>query len=106
MISALDPFQPVASLGVMSHLFVIEDELHAEQCGEFPSFDDALSELRRRAEMPWNEPPNQCPCTSWRTCARHYEVIEYDNSSTPWRLLKSTPALRLSADGAQWEKDF
>ncbi len=94
------------SPGAASRLFVIEDELHAEQSGKFSSFDDAVRELRRRADMPWNEPPNQCPCTNWQTCARHYEVVEYDESSVPWQLLKSTPVLRVSADGAQWEQDF
>lgn len=99
------PQLPTIEFG-MSRLFVIEDEIHAELCGEFSSFSKALNELRRRAEIPWHIPPNQCPCTSWQTCARYYEVREYDSSSAPWLLLKSTSVLRISADGAQWEQDF
>ncbi len=89
----------------MASIFVIEDDLHAELCGEFATFEAALEELRRRAGIPWNVPPNQCPCTSWRTCARDYVVIEYNNASVPWRQVKTTPALAVSADGAHWDID-
>ncbi|HRE58410.1 MAG TPA: hypothetical protein PLW09_11365 [Candidatus Kapabacteria bacterium] len=45
--------------------FIIEDEFHAEQQGEFKTFKDAFSELQQRANIPWNEIPNRCPCTNW-----------------------------------------
>ena len=48
--------------------FIIEDEFHANWCGEFGAFADALAEIRRRAALPWGEGPNSCPCQSWRTC--------------------------------------
>ncbi len=59
-------------------LFVIEDELHSEQHGEFPSFIQAIDELRRRAAIPWNQEPNRTPCTSWKTMcgAEGYEKTE------------------------------
>lgn len=40
----------------MSSIFVIGDEIHAEQSGEYSSFDEALDELRRRADIPWDQP--------------------------------------------------
>ena len=41
-------------------MFVIEDESHAEpQSGVYQTFDDALKELRRRAEISWDKEPNQ-----------------------------------------------
>ena len=43
--------------------------------GEYTTFADALSELERRANLPWNEPPNLAPCTNWRNCGRRYEII-------------------------------
>ena len=69
-------------------MFVIEDDLHADQQdGSFASFEDAIEELERRAGIPWDEEPNQAPCLNWRTCGRHYVVIEYDASSQPWKEL-------------------
>jgi hypothetical protein len=87
-------------------MFVIEDELHAEPQGEFESYEDALDELRRRAAMPWDRPPNVAPCTSWRTCGRTYEVVEYDARQTPWRELQRVLVLEMSAAGARWETSF
>jgi hypothetical protein len=85
-------------------MFAIEDESHAEPQGEFSSFEEALAELRRRAAMPWDQPPNVAPCSSWKTCGRNYEIIEYDTSHTPWRQLARFPILEVSAKGPRWEK--
>ena len=65
--------------------FLIEDESHAEHVSVHDSLADAARELRRLAEIPWDQEPNRCPCTSWRTCSREYEVIEYDTASNPWK---------------------
>jgi hypothetical protein len=68
-------------------MFRIEDERHAEpQEGDFDSFASAVAELKRRAEMRWDEAPNVAPCTNWKDCGRSYEVVEYDTSSHPWTL--------------------
>lgn len=84
-------------------MFVIEDEQHAEpQAGEFRSIADAVSELKRRAMLPWDQPPNVAPCTSWRTCRRTYEVIEYDTSARPWKELRRIPYQEISSTGVQW----
>jgi hypothetical protein len=64
-------------------MFLIEDEIHAEPQGQFASFDEAMVELTRRAEVPWDQPPNVAPCLSWKTCGREYVVIEYDDSRVP-----------------------
>ena len=84
-------------------MFIIEDELHAEQQdGEFTSFQEALVELKRRAALPWDRSPNVAPCTSWRTCGRKYEIIEYDDSTRPWKQLSCVAMLEISAKGARW----
>jgi hypothetical protein len=80
-------------------MFVIEDELHAEwQEGQFETRQLAISELRRRAAIPWNEDPNRAPCTSWSTCGRQYVLIEYDGSTELTREL----ILEISPAGARW----
>lgn len=83
-------------------MFVIEDERHAEQIGQFSSRADAMEELSRRASTPWDQQPNVAPCTGWRTCGRTYEVIEYDTSRQPWRELGRAVTLDISADGVRW----
>ena len=89
----------------MPKCFAIEDESHAEQVGEFASLDQAWAELERLASVPWHEPPNVAPCTSWQTCGRTYEIIEYETSETPWQVLRRLDALRISAKGVVWGSD-
>lgn len=84
-------------------MFVIEDELHAEQQdGEFATFEDALSELKRRSSIPWDHEPNQAPCTAWRTCGRQYVVIEIDQLDASWKEVSRTDVLEVSAKGVTW----
>jgi len=87
-------------------IFVIEDELHAEQHGEFPSFQQAIAELRRRARIPWDQDPNKAPCMNWQDCGRTYEVVEYDNTHSPWRKLRCVAVLEVSASGIKWPHGF
>lgn len=86
-------------------MVIIEDEAHAEPQGEFSSIGDAVSELKRRADIPWDEYPNRAPCMSWRTCGRRYEIVEYDNSHLPWTELRRIAALDVSAAGVVWATD-
>ena len=86
-------------------IYIIEDERHAEWCGEFSSFNDALEELKRRSGIPWDKKPNICPCTNWKNCGRNYEIVEFDNSTKPWKEHSRTPALDVSAGGVLWGKD-
>ena len=84
-------------------MFKIEDESHAEpQKGEFDSFEAAMNELKSRAQLPWDEAPNRCPCTSWKTCGRNYQIIEYDDSTIPWKELDRHDVLTVSAQGVIW----
>jgi hypothetical protein len=86
-------------------MFVIEDEAHADQIGEYATFEEAIAELRRRAALPWDEAPNVAPCRSWRTCGRRYQIIECNPSTVPWTELRCLPALDISARGAKWLLD-
>lgn len=83
-------------------MYVIEDEAHAEWRGQFRTRQQALAELQRLAALPWDQEPNRAPCTSWKNCSRRYELIEYDDSVTPWRELSRTLLLEISASGTQW----
>jgi hypothetical protein len=84
-------------------MFLIEDEWHAEPLdGRFETRAQAIGELRRIASIPWNEPPNRAPCTSWMTCGRRYELIEYDETTLSWTELSRVTILEISADGVKW----
>jgi len=87
-------------------MYVIEDELHSEHIGQFPTLELALAELRRLAALPWDQAPNQAPCTSWATCGRAYELIEYDSASESSRALRRIPALTVSSRGVVWAADM
>lgn len=83
--------------------FAIEDESHAEWCGDsFETFDEALEELKARAKLPWDEEPNLCPCSNWETCGRRYEIVELDDSSSPMKEVSRVFVLEISARGVVW----
>ncbi len=90
----------------MKSIFVLEDDLHAEWAGEYETFELALAEIRRRAQIPWNEKPNRAPCMSSFTCGRCYCIEEYDNSTHPWTRIKSTPVLEIDSKGVRWKPGF
>ena len=83
-------------------MFIIEDERHAEWVGEYGTREEAVAELQRLSKVPWDQTPNQAPCTGWETCGRSYELVEFDAASTPWRELQRQPALNVSRAGAEW----
>lgn len=67
-------------------MFIIEDEQHAEpQEGKYDTIESAIAEFKRRSEIPWDSSPNRCPCMGWEKCQRKYEIIEYNDSSIPWK---------------------
>ena len=83
-------------------MFVIEDELHHEQVGELQTWEGAVAELRRLAEIPWDQEPNRAPCTGWKACGRHYEIVEYDITQTPRSEICRIHALEISANAVTW----
>ncbi len=84
-------------------VFVIEDESHAEWCGKFASYEEALRELKVRAKLPWDMEPNKCTCTSWETCGRNYIIIEFENSKgESWEELSRSLILSVSSQGTVW----
>jgi hypothetical protein len=87
-------------------VFVIEDEIHASPRGSYATFEDVVAELRRLSRIPWDEPPNRAPCTSWRTCGCIYEIIEYDDTQGDWNELRRLRALEVSATGVIWSRQF
>jgi hypothetical protein len=87
-------------------MFVIVDEVHAEWCGQFHTFEQALADLETRSRISWDCKPNVPPCTSWGTCRRRYVIVEFDDSREPWRQISRTPVLTVSSKGASWDKGF
>jgi hypothetical protein len=87
-------------------IFIIEDERHAEPQGEFSSIQNAIAELTRRAKISWDQVPNRAPCMSWKTCGRAYELIEYDDTHSPWKELRRVAVLEVSASGIKWSPGF
>lgn len=83
-------------------MFVIEDEIHADWHGQYANFEDAMIELRRRASIPWDQPPNVAPCTDWKTCGREYAIIEFDVSSSPWKQMRRVSVMEVTASGVKW----
>ena len=84
-------------------MWVIEDELHSERLGEFETRDEAIGVLVELAKRPWDEAPNQAPCTAWRTCGRNYELVEFHTSeSGNRRQVQVIPALTISAEAVHW----
>lgn len=90
----------------MPVLFVIEDEVHAEKSSEHLTLHEAMGRLKELAVIPWYQEPNKAPCTSWRTCGRHYELVEYETAAHPWEELFRTPALKINAEGSFWESEY
>lgn len=86
--------------------FSIEDDVHAEWQGDYASLDDALSELQRRSNLSWDEKPNVCPCTGWKTCERLYTITEYDTSDTTWTPLSEHEVLTISHKVVLWHEGF
>ena len=87
-------------------MFIIDDELHAEPQGDFASFSDALAELHRRASIPWDHAPNRAPCMSWESCGRSYEIVEYDDTQSPWQVIRRVSVLEITAAGIKWAAGF
>lgn len=87
-------------------MYIIEDEAHAEWCGEFTTKEEAMHELRARSLTLWDQAPNVCPCMSWRTCGREYSILEFNTSVEPWEELSRMPVLSVSSREVKWEPNF
>lgn len=84
-------------------MFVIEDELHADSMGRFPELSLALAELDRLSKIPWMEWPNVPPCGNLEKCGRRYELVDYDDTQTPWIELRRIEIFEITAKGIQWK---
>ena len=86
----------------MSSKYVIVDDSHGEQFGSFDSFEAAWAELRRLADIAWNVEPNLTPCSSWETCSREYEIVEFDVSSSIWLEVNRVRGVEIGSKGVIW----
>ena len=87
-------------------MITIEDRIHCQRVAECETLDEAISELRYLASIPWDQAPNRAPCKSWRTCGRDYELREVDDTQVPWKTLRRVFALKLSRNGVIWASDL
>lgn len=85
---------------------VIEGSIHCERIDECESFEAAIARLRELAYLPWDHEPNRASCMSWRTCGREYQIIEYDDSATPWTVVREADVLKVSASAVEWIPGF
>ena len=86
--------------------FSIEDEVHAEWQGDFLSFEAAMEELVRRAKLAWDQPPNRCPCSGWKTCERIYTITEFEVGDSQLKVINESEVLTVSSKGAVWFDGF
>ena len=84
--------------------YFIYDDVHCDMHGRFVTFEEALTELKTRANIPWNEEPNRAPCTSWRTCSRDYSIakMDYDYHTKMWKQVERTSIVDISSSGVVW----
>jgi hypothetical protein len=86
-------------------LFAIDDDMHSDRLGEFATRAEAWAEVRRLAALPFDQEPNLPPCTKGAACRRAYEIVEYDDTRTPWREISRVFVVELTAAGARWQHD-
>ena len=83
--------------------FVIEEEFHAWRYWEYDSFEDALYELSKKADLPWDNEANRCPCISWKNCSMCYRIVKYDTNHKPyWKEVSSQDIVEISSKGVKW----
>jgi hypothetical protein len=91
----------------MSKVILIQDDRHSElQKTEYESFREAVAELKRRATIPFHEPPNRAPCSGWRTCGREYSLREFEKTAPPWKSLRKVVVLEVSPTGVVWNPHY
>ena len=86
----------------MSRLFLVEDDKHADWISKWSTRAEAQAELERLASISWDEEPNRCPCGSWRTCGRWYQIVEFDTTGPDWREVNRERLLDVGSKGVKW----
>lgn len=85
-------------------VFVIEDEFHAEEMARHRDLPSALAVVKEWSMRPWDDLPNRCSCSSWRTCRRDYVIVEYDIAEQPWAEVSRHRVLSISSKGSIWHE--
>lgn len=82
-------------------VFVLEDDFHGDQIGHYDTFEAAMDEVRKRAELGWEHPLNSVPCGN-DDCQRDYCIVEYNTHSKTWKELGRKYVMSISAKGVEW----
>jgi hypothetical protein len=83
--------------------FMIEDETHCEQIGDFQTMNEAKALLKYLANVPWGTHPNLPLCGSGVNCDRHYILITGKYDDATWIQLSRTSIFRIDANGIVWD---
>jgi hypothetical protein len=83
-------------------VYFIEDETHSVHIAQKNTFLEALRAIEEYSKLKWDEPPNKCPCRSWKTCHRKYTIIEGRTIDGKWSHISTTPICDVSANGVFW----
>jgi|GEM_PF-804171 len=86
--------------------YVIEDDLHCDIYIRFDRCDAAVTEIRRRVALPWDDDENQVPCLDWETCERQYWIYECDDSKGSEYEGRRLHMVTISAEGVAWSEGF
>jgi hypothetical protein len=86
-------------------MIVIEDTNHCDWVAEFETLREAMAELMYLSSVPWDRPPNKCPCRSWQKCERAYTLVEFDDPQGNHKPLRRLLVLNVSRHGAKWVGD-
>ena len=79
--------------------FIVDDQRHCQRMGQFDSYEAARLAIIGFVSNPWNEKPNRAPCSNWKKCGRHYDIIETSESGA---YLTSTPVCKIDCEGVIW----
>lgn len=92
--------------------YLIEDDLHADSLGEtYSTLEDALAEVHRIINLPFEQEPHTPPCTSWRQCQREIVIREVRTlpARPKWGRPRTSfvliPILTTSVNGVVWAEE-
>lgn len=80
----------------MTHIWWIEEIWHCEIIGKYKTYSEARNKINELSKLPWWARPNLPPCGSKTCLSYEYEIIEYDTSIIPYKLIKRELALIIS----------
>lgn len=85
--------------------YIIQDTIHCEYIWEYDNLTSALEILKNLSKLWWDKDKNKASCSSWETCGREYEFIEYEISWDKWEELNREAIFDISNSGIVFHKN-